>query len=94
MFVSFSLSRYHLIAEKLFCLFRILDLQKARYFETLNAKYWNISGKANCLNSNDNEGITLESLGKIKTLNLREVFQRGLAHKHVSSACSRASPRV
>lgn len=43
---------------------RILDLQKNRYFETLTSKYWNQSLKAQCLDSDDNEGITLESLGK------------------------------
>lgn len=43
--------------------FRILDLQKDRYFETLAAKYWNQTLKAQCPNSDDNEGITLESLG-------------------------------
>lgn len=42
---------------------RILDLQKDRYFETLASKYWNQSLKAQCPNSDDNEGITLESLG-------------------------------
>lgn len=42
---------------------RILDLQKDRYFETLAAKYWNQTLKAQCPNSDDNEGITLESLG-------------------------------
>ncbi|EZA57395.1 ObirIr8a [Ooceraea biroi] len=43
----------------------ILDLQKDRYFETLAAKYWNQSLKAQCPNSDDNEGITLESLGGV-----------------------------
>ncbi|XP_076619058.1 ionotropic receptor 8a [Colletes latitarsis] len=44
---------------------RILDLQKDRYFETLTSKYWNQSLKAQCLDSDDNEGITLESLGGV-----------------------------
>lgn len=44
--------------------FRILDLQKDRFFEELQAKYWNHSGKGKCPNSDDSEGITLESLGK------------------------------
>lgn len=47
--------------------YRILDLQKERYFESLSAKYWNTSGKGSCFNSDDNEGITLESLGKKPT---------------------------
>lgn len=44
---------------------RILDLQKDRYFETLAARYWNQSLKSQCPNSDDNEGITLESLGGV-----------------------------
>lgn len=44
---------------------RILDLQKDRYFEMLASKYWNQTLKAQCLNSDDNEGITLESLGEL-----------------------------
>ncbi|KZC07022.1 Glutamate receptor, ionotropic kainate 2, partial [Dufourea novaeangliae] len=44
---------------------RILDLQKDRYFESLTSKYWNQSLKAQCLDSDDNEGITLESLGGV-----------------------------
>ncbi|XP_017892674.1 ionotropic receptor 25a [Ceratina calcarata] len=44
---------------------RILDLQKDRYFETLAAKYWNQTLRAQCVNSDDNEGITLESLGGV-----------------------------
>ncbi|XP_015174609.1 PREDICTED: glutamate receptor ionotropic, kainate 3 [Polistes dominula] len=44
---------------------RILDLQKDRYFETLASKYWNQSLKAQCPNSDDSEGITLESLGGV-----------------------------
>lgn len=42
---------------------RILDLQKDRYFEMLAAKYWNQTLKTQCPNSDENEGITLESLG-------------------------------
>ncbi|XP_025995684.2 LOW QUALITY PROTEIN: glutamate receptor 4 [Solenopsis invicta] len=44
---------------------KILDLQKDRYFETLAAKYWNQTLKSQCPNSDDNEGITLESLGGV-----------------------------
>ncbi|XP_012263496.2 ionotropic receptor 25a [Athalia rosae] len=44
---------------------RILDLQKDRYFETLASKYWNQSLRASCPNSDDSEGITLESLGGV-----------------------------
>ncbi|KAJ8675501.1 hypothetical protein QAD02_011287 [Eretmocerus hayati] len=44
---------------------RILDLQKDRYFENLNSKYWNQSMKGTCPNADDNEGITLESLGGV-----------------------------
>ncbi|XP_011500900.1 PREDICTED: glutamate receptor ionotropic, kainate 1 [Ceratosolen solmsi marchali] len=44
---------------------RILDLQKDRYFESLSSKYWNQSLKGFCPNADDNEGITLESLGGV-----------------------------
>ncbi|XP_033217570.1 ionotropic receptor 25a isoform X2 [Belonocnema kinseyi] len=44
---------------------RILDLQKDRFFESLNFKYWNQTLKRQCANSDDNEGITLESLGGV-----------------------------
>ncbi|OAD59386.1 Glutamate receptor, ionotropic kainate 2, partial [Eufriesea mexicana] len=44
---------------------KILDLQKDRYFELLASKYWNQTLKAQCVNSDDNEGITLESLGGV-----------------------------
>ncbi|XP_046753851.1 glutamate receptor ionotropic, kainate 4 isoform X2 [Diprion similis] len=44
---------------------RILDLQKDRYFETLSSKYWNQSLRESCPNSDDSEGITLESLGGV-----------------------------
>lgn len=43
---------------------RILDLQKDRFFELLNAKYWNVSKVSMCPNADDSDGITLESLGK------------------------------
>ncbi|CAG2055700.1 unnamed protein product, partial [Timema podura] len=43
---------------------KILDLQKDRYFETLSGKYWDNSAKGTCPNTDDSEGITLESLGK------------------------------
>nr|QNL15109.1 ionotropic receptor 8a [Aulacocentrum confusum] len=41
----------------------ILELQKDRYFEGLTAKWWNSSMK--CSTADDNEGITLESLGGV-----------------------------
>ncbi|KAM0731734.1 Ionotropic receptor 25a [Formica fusca] len=44
---------------------KILDLQKDRYFEMLAAKYWNQTLKTQCPNSDENEGITLESLGGV-----------------------------
>ncbi|XP_075156259.1 ionotropic receptor 8a isoform X2 [Haematobia irritans] len=44
--------------------FAILELQKDRYFEELKAKYWNRS-KANCPLSEEEQGITLESLGGV-----------------------------
>lgn len=43
----------------------ILELQKERYFEHLTNKYWNNSAKSSCPNADDNEGITLESLGGV-----------------------------
>ncbi|KAL5234431.1 hypothetical protein ACI65C_001841 [Semiaphis heraclei] len=44
---------------------KILDLQKDRFFELLNAKYWNASKVSMCPNADDSEGITLESLGGV-----------------------------
>ncbi|XP_050536810.1 ionotropic receptor 25a isoform X2 [Daktulosphaira vitifoliae] len=44
---------------------KILDLQKDRFFESLNAKYWNSSKLSMCPNADDSEGITLESLGGV-----------------------------
>ncbi|XP_026471822.1 uncharacterized protein LOC113376110 [Ctenocephalides felis] len=44
---------------------KILDLQKDRYFEQLSNKYWNQSAKGLCPNTDDSEGITLESLGGV-----------------------------
>lgn len=43
----------------------ILVLQKDRFFELLSGKYWNNSMKAQCSNSDESEGITLESLGGV-----------------------------
>lgn len=40
-------------------------LQKDRFFELLSGKYWNNSMKAQCSNSDESEGITLESLGGV-----------------------------
>ncbi|KAM8720711.1 hypothetical protein ACLKA7_006707 [Drosophila subpalustris] len=45
--------------------FTILELQKERFFEELRAKYWNQSNSRNCPLSEDQEGITLESLGGV-----------------------------
>lgn len=42
-----------------------MELQKERYFEHLTNKYWNNSAKSTCPNADDNEGITLESLGGV-----------------------------
>lgn len=68
--VLFLLSSLKDLCLKKYCVFlRILDLQKDRFFETLNSKYWNQSLKGSCPNADDNEGITLESLGKKKNLN-------------------------
>lgn len=39
-------------------------LQKSRYFENLKAKYWNRT-KANCPATEDQEGISLDSLGGV-----------------------------
>ena len=43
----------------------ILELQKDRYFETLQSKYWNTTKKNNCPVLDDSEGITLQSLGGV-----------------------------
>ncbi|XP_023311227.1 ionotropic receptor 25a [Anoplophora glabripennis] len=43
----------------------ILILQKQRFFEDLRTKYWNHSSKGQCPSTDDNEGITLESLGGV-----------------------------
>ncbi|XP_044012074.1 ionotropic receptor 25a [Aphidius gifuensis] len=43
----------------------ILELQRNRYFESLTAKYWNSSLKGKCAVADENEGITLESLGGV-----------------------------
>lgn len=43
----------------------ILELQKSRFFEALTNKYWNHSAKGRCENTDDSEGITLESLGGV-----------------------------
>lgn len=44
--------------------YTLLLLQKARYFENLKAKFWNRT-KANCPLSEDQEGISLDSLGGV-----------------------------
>ncbi|KAJ8965569.1 hypothetical protein NQ314_004028 [Rhamnusium bicolor] len=43
----------------------MLGLQKERFFEGLRDKYWNHSAKGVCPSTDDNEGITLESLGGV-----------------------------
>ncbi|XP_034670345.1 uncharacterized protein LOC117902874 [Drosophila subobscura] len=45
--------------------YAILELQKDRFFEELKTKYWNQSNLRNCPLSEDQEGITLESLGGV-----------------------------
>ncbi|XP_037823012.1 glutamate receptor 1 [Lucilia sericata] len=55
--------------------YALLELQKDRYFEELKAKYWNHT-RANCPLSEEQEGITLESLGGVFIATL---FGLGLA---------------
>nr|QZH55073.1 ionotropic receptor 8a [Achelura yunnanensis] len=43
----------------------LLDLQKERFFEQLNSKYWNESLRQSCPDADESEGITLESLGGV-----------------------------
>ncbi|CAG0903981.1 unnamed protein product, partial [Darwinula stevensoni] len=43
----------------------ILTLQKDRFFETLQSQFWNSSKRGPCPNTNDSEGITLQSLGGV-----------------------------
>lgn len=43
----------------------ILQLQKSRFFEELEEKYWNQSAKGLCPDTAESEGITLESLGGV-----------------------------
>lgn len=45
--------------------YAILELQKDRFFEELKAKYWNSSNQQSCPLSEEQEGITLESLGGV-----------------------------
>lgn len=42
-----------------------MELQKDRFFEELKAKYWNNSNLQSCPLSEEQEGITLESLGGV-----------------------------
>nr|XP_022904235.1 ionotropic receptor 25a [Onthophagus taurus] len=44
---------------------QILTLQKDRFFDYLQSKYWNNSLRTECEDNEDNEGITLESLGGV-----------------------------
>lgn len=39
-------------------------MQRDRFLEELTAKYWNASLKGECNDLDENEGITLESLGE------------------------------
>uniref|UniRef100_A0A1A9UEK8 Ionotropic glutamate receptor C-terminal domain-containing protein n=1 Tax=Glossina austeni TaxID=7395 RepID=A0A1A9UEK8_GLOAU len=55
--------------------YALLELQKDRYFEELKDKYWNRS-RSNCPLTEDQEGITLESLGGVFIATL---FGLGLA---------------
>lgn len=43
----------------------MLRLQRERFFDDLTAKFWNHSSKGQCVNTDDSEGITLESLGGV-----------------------------
>ncbi|KAF5281024.1 hypothetical protein FQA39_LY05229 [Lamprigera yunnana] len=43
----------------------ILDLQRDRFFEYLQSKYWNTSVRGECPDDFESEGITLESLGGV-----------------------------
>ncbi|XP_023336240.1 ionotropic receptor 25a isoform X2 [Eurytemora carolleeae] len=43
----------------------VLGLQKDRFFEKVHSKFWNIGQRQACPVMNDNQGITLESLGGI-----------------------------
>lgn len=66
-YIIVAIALMYVICDRCICknniLCRILDLQKDRYFEMLAAKYWNQTLKTQCPNSDENEGITLESLG-------------------------------
>ncbi|XP_014254521.1 ionotropic receptor 25a isoform X2 [Cimex lectularius] len=53
---------------------RIIDLQRDRYFESLSAKYWNTTKKGKCDSSDEDEGITLESLGGVFIATLFGLF--------------------
>lgn len=43
----------------------VLTMQRERFFDELTAKFWNHSAKGVCENSDESEGITLESLGGV-----------------------------
>nr|QQP19804.1 ionotropic receptor 8a [Tropidothorax elegans] len=53
---------------------RILDLQRERFFETASSKYWNSTIKAKCDSVDEDEGITLESLGGVFIATLVGLF--------------------
>lgn len=77
-----SLSIYNYIVS-----YRILELQKNRFFDHLQAKHWNSSQKGDCDNTDNNEGITLESLGIqytgiIKQLFITKIFSRWGFHSN------------
>ncbi|XP_034837962.1 glutamate receptor ionotropic, kainate 2 [Maniola hyperantus] len=54
----------------------LLDLQKERFLELLSSKYWNETARQACPDSDESEGITLESLGGVFIATL---FGLGLA---------------
>ncbi|XP_066907867.1 ionotropic receptor 25a [Halyomorpha halys] len=53
---------------------RILDLQRERFFEATASKYWNSTIKSKCDNVDEDEGITLESLGGVFIATLVGLF--------------------
>ena len=42
-----------------------MELQKERYFESLQTTYWNTTSRGKCPVLDDSEGITLQSLGGV-----------------------------
>ena len=82
----------------------ILELQIERFFELLTSKYWNASANAQCANSDDSEGITLESLGGVfiatlfglalalVTLTVEIIYYRRKDRKAVTNASKKDQP--